>query len=112
MADELKQTADGGWELVSDNNTEMWNPEEPGSELSLSGKLVNIRTEVGVNKSMIYEFENEKGEKKSVWGSTVLDGKMKEVELGTLCKIEFLGRKPNKSGSGKPYKNWEVYTKK
>lgn len=95
----------------SDLNAEMWDPELSGSK-ELAGKLCDIRDHVGANDSTVYTFEKADGSKISVWGSTVLDAKLKTVELGTTCKIVFLGRQERKDGKGKPYKNWEVYTRK
>ena len=102
----------GGWEKQESKFDDMWDPEAEGASRELTGKIIEVRSDVGANNSTVYTFEKENGERISTWGSTVLDGKLKTVELGTFCKIQFLGRIPNKSGKGKPYKNFGVFTKK
>lgn len=99
------------WNKVDVGFGETWDPEAEGAEKTLTGKYVELRSGVGPNDSNVYVFEKEGGSRVDVWGCTVLNGKFKTIELGTTCKLEFLGRVPNKSGSGKPYKNFEVYTK-
>ncbi len=81
-----------------------WIPEKEGDEIS--GKLVRIDQEVGENKSMVYSLETENAIR-GVWGSTVLDEKMKFFSVGAYVKIVFLGKK---EGSKKEnYKDYDCY---
>lgn len=95
------------WEKVEIGLNEMVDWE---TTKSVSGKLVDIQTEVGANNSNIYTLEQEDGSQISFWGSTVLDGRFKKVDLGTICKVEYTGMVESKNG--RSYKNYEVYTKR
>ena len=81
-----------------------WIPEKENDEIE--GKLLRIDEEVGENKSMLYTLETEDSAR-GVWGSTVLDEKMKIFEVGNYVKIVFLGRK--KGGKKDNYKDFDVY---
>lgn len=70
-----------------------------------TGKEENI----GENNSTVYNFETADGENVSVWGSTVLDTRLKNVKEGQEVKIKFLGEVPSPNRKGKTYKNFEVY---
>jgi len=77
---------------------------------SIEGKLVDVRSEIGENKSMMYDLQA--GEKLwSLWGSTVLDGKMHRVKKGDFVKIVFLGEKPSEKRKGRMYKDFQVFVK-
>jgi hypothetical protein len=58
---------------------------------------------------MLYNFKSvEDGQPVAVWGSTVLDQKMKYIEPGLRVKIAYLGKK--KSPKGNTYKDFAVGT--
>lgn len=97
------------WQKVSSDYNDMWDPESSLGITEISGKLVDIRENVGANNSNIYTLEQENGEKISFWGNTVLDGKFKTIELGTFCKVEFLGRVKGKNN--RDYKSFDVFTR-
>lgn len=77
------------------------------------GKLVRIESGVGSNESMLYTFEvptaDGKTELKAVWGSTVLDTRLKNVKIGEIVKIEFLGKEKSKDRKGATYNNFDVF---
>jgi hypothetical protein len=100
-----------GFEKIDIGLSDTWDPEAADAEKEITGKLIEIRDGVGPNNSMMYQFEMEDGSKKLVWGCSVLNSKLKNVELGNTCKLIFLGRQQNKSNTGKPYKNFDVYVK-
>lgn len=80
-----------------------WKPENKDDEIS--GKLVRVDEKVGENESMLYQLETENAIR-GVWGSAVLDQKMKFFEIGDYVKIIFLGKKEgNKKES---YKDFDV----
>jgi len=81
-----------------------WIPENKDD--AIEGKLLRIDSEVGENKSMFYILETEKSIR-GVWGSTVLDEKMKLFEVGNHVKIVFLGMKEGKRKS--EYKDFDVF---
>lgn len=81
-----------------------WIPENKDDEIS--GKLIRIDEKVGENESMMYTIETEESVR-GIWGSTVLDEKMKIFQVGDYVKIVFLGRKEgNKKES---YKDWDCF---
>jgi hypothetical protein len=71
-------------------------------EKELEGVLTAIQTDVGPNASTLYEFEKKNGENTAVWGSTVLDSRMKNVKIGEEVKIVYAGlAKESKKGQNK-----------
>lgn len=91
---------------------------EEGSALSfpddltqIKGKLIETRRNVGANNATIYAIQTIEGFKE-VWGSTVLDSKMRHAEEGSEIIIEFTGMKPSEKRKGKEYKDFEVWVKK
>ena len=81
-----------------------WIPEKEGDEIE--GKLIRIEENVGTNESMQYTLETEDSIR-GVWGSTVLDEKLKIFEVGDDVKIVFLGKK--KGSKVAEYKDFDVY---
>jgi len=82
----------------------LWIPEKKDEEIS--GRLAKVDVGVGENKSMLYTIETEDAVR-GVWGSTVLDGKMRFFEVGDYVKIVFLGKK--EGGKKESYKDFEVF---
>ena len=82
---------------------EAWNFEE---NESFEGTFIGREENVGPNNSMMYEFKSLDGKNVSVWGSTVLDTKMKHIEPGQRVKIAYLGKV--KSPKGNTYKDFAV----
>lgn len=74
----------------------------------IKGVYVSKRESVGPNDSMMYIIELGGGVKESVWGSTVLDDRMANVQIGDEVIIEFSGRQKPKNG-GKAYKVFKVF---
>jgi hypothetical protein len=78
-------------------------------EKELEGVVTGIQTDVGPNSSTLYEIEKRGGENIAVWGSTVLDSRMKNVKIGEEVKIVFTGlAKEAKRGQNRA-KIFEVY---
>jgi len=85
-----------------DVEAQFWNPENEND--AVSGFYISNQSEVGTNKSMVYNLEQPNGKIISVWGSTVLDNKMKLVKIGDDLKIVFLGEKKGKDRAYKDFK--------
>lgn len=66
----------------------VWNYEK--TDDNVIGVLINIKEEVGVNKSKMYvlEYENKCF---NVWGTVVLDNLMSHIKVGDLIKIIYKG---------------------
>jgi len=72
----------------------------------VEGELVDVRKDIGKNKSMMYDLQI--GTRVvSVWGSTVLDGRMRRVKKGDFVRIVFKGIVPETSDH-REYKNFDV----
>lgn len=84
-----------------------WKPEQDGD--TITGVLIKKEREVGVNKSNLYHIETKEGQT-SVWGSTVLDGRMEYVGEGTVVRITYKGTQENKRGQ--PTKIFKVERQK
>ncbi len=92
-----------GWNKVSAENGEVWDRQK-----SIEGKYIKAESNVGPNKSNLYTLKTKDGPV-GVWGSTVLDSKFEEIEVGSLVKIEPLGLKEGKTG--KQYQDYDVFWK-
>jgi len=88
------------WTTAGENN-EMWN-----GEGSVQGIYVSKKEDVGQNKSNIYNIRKADKALVGIWGSTVLDGRFSEIEIGSEVKVTALGEKESKTG--KTYKDYTV----
>jgi len=89
---------------------EYWKHENPDDEII--GTLIKIETEKGTYKSTIYHLDVDKKGMIVVFGSTVLDDRMRFVNLNDKIKIIYKGTVQGESSSHKPYKDYEVYVDK
>ena len=79
---------------------------DKGQLTFIEGVLTGIQEDVGANHSMLYELTLESGETQNVWGSTTIDQRIRQADLGNFCSIKFVGMEKGKSG--RTYKNIEV----
>jgi len=86
-------------------NPNAWIYEKDGD--SIEGVLINVESDVGVNKSMIYSLETSPGVFVSVWGSVILDQRMTLVKVGQKVRITFKGLSEKKAGKN-PAKIFKV----
>lgn len=75
---------------------------------SIEGELVGVESEVGPNDSHMYSIKTKEGII-SVWGSTVLDTRLKNISIGEEVKIEYQGQVDSEKTKGRRYHNYEVY---
>ena len=80
-------------------NPEIWMYENDGE--FIEGILVLKQVDVGDNKSMMYSIETPEGVK-NVWGSAILDSRMKLVKEGSKVKITYKGLGEAKGGHNPP----------
>jgi len=81
-------------------NPEIWSYEKDGD--FIEGVLVLKEPDVGENKSWMYSIETSEGEVKNVWGSAILDSRMKLVKVGNKIKITYKGLGEGKAGRSPP----------
>jgi len=74
----------------------VWKPEKDGD--AIEGILLSIEQDRGDFKSKLYHIETKDQQQFSVWGSAVLDDRMKYCSVGDNIKIEFKGMEKNKKG--------------
>ena len=67
-----------------------------------------MKTNIGQNDSTIYELQLADGRLVSFWGSSLLDGKFAQIEIGMEVRITFLGVAQPKSAAGRQYRNFKV----
>lgn len=86
--------------MYKEINPELWAYEKDGD--SIEGVLVAKESEVGENKSWMYNIETSEGQVKNVWGSAVLDSRMKFIKIGDKIKITYKGLGESKAGRNAP----------
>ena len=103
------------WVKIEETNA-TWNGKDEDGVWKLKdgdeivGKYVSKKENLGQrNNSTLYQIETEDGEL-SVWGSTVLDTRLKNVKEGHGVKIIYKGMKKTKDGKTK-YHDYDVYHK-
>lgn len=74
----------------------------------VQGIYKNMKTNVGQNSSTIYELELADGQLVSFWGSSLLDGKFAQIEVGMEVRVTYLGVAQPKTAKGRPYRNFRV----
>lgn len=95
------------WKKIErQQQSDMWDWEKDGSELE--GELIEVQDGVGPNNSVIYRMKAIDGAEISFWGNTVLDNRLKDMEVGTKIKIEYLGIATSPK-TGRKYKDFSVY---
>ena len=85
---------------------DVWEFEEEGT---LVGVFVGKEEGVGENESILYEFELKDGSRVNVWGSTVLDTRLKNIVVGEEVKIVYMGMEKSKKRKNAEYKNFDVF---
>jgi hypothetical protein len=95
------------WKKVELGNSWDYKAAKKGDEVI--GVFLNKEENVGENNSNVYNLESATGELISVWGSTVLDIRLKNVKLGEEVKIVYLGQLESEKRKGKFYHNFDVY---
>ncbi len=74
---------------------DFWKPE--AAEDSIEGIYIACDEKVGTNNSNVYILEND-GKQIKVWGSTIIDDRMRLISPGDKVKIIFKGETKNKKG--------------
>ena len=97
-----------------------WNPNPKNSEDKsiyignvLTGYYLSKKENIGQNNSNIYEFEvidpaERAGSQVSIWGSQLLDGRFKDIPLGCMVRVTFLGNRQPSTPKGRAYQDFKV----
>jgi len=104
----IKETKkEENWEEVNPTDwPESWDYE---TDKELVGTLVNIKADVGDNNSMLYTIEKEDGTKLTIWGTTVLDSRLKDLPIGEKVKIIYDGVSTKSKPGRNPTKLFRVF---
>lgn len=86
-------------------NPDVWTYEKDGD--AIEGVLVEVENDVGSNKSMLYSLEVSPGVFKSIWGSVILDQRMRFVKVGQKVRVTYKGLSEKKAGKN-PAKIFKV----
>ena len=76
------------------------------SDEKLEAIFIEVKHDIGKHKANVYTFEKKSGDRVCVWGSTVLDDRLKNLVKGEEVVIEYLGDKPTDKGN--PYHDFRV----
>lgn len=79
---------------------QVWKPENEGD--FVEGFLVDVKSDIGPNKSKLYTIEKPDNKFESVWGSKVLDERMSLISIGQKVRITYNGLGEAKSGANPP----------
>lgn len=103
------------WKKIEQDQVPVWNDKDDEGKFVLKendelvGKFNEVKTDLGPNKATLYFFKKEDGSEVSVWGSTVLNMRFKNLKIGEDVKVIYLGEVANKIKGRAPYRNYEVY---
>jgi hypothetical protein len=75
-------------------NPQTWKPMKESD--SVEGIYTDKRESVGANHSNCYYLEKD-GQQVMIWGSTIIDDRMKFVKIGDYVKITYKGTTLNKN---------------
>ncbi len=95
------------WEKLEDTMNPTWNDKDIKDGATVIGILKDVKHNVGPNESTIYDLETKEGVV-GVWGSTILDTRLKNTSVGDEIKIVYNGYKKSEK-TGRDYKDYTVY---
>ena len=81
-------------------NPDVWKPEKDGD--FVEGVLIAVEKDVGENKSFLYTIEQSPSNYINIWGSTILDPRMRLALIGDKIRITFKGLGEKKGGKQAP----------
>lgn len=104
------------WIKIDPSSSTIWNKKEEDGTFSLDegdmlvGAFLGVREHVGPNDANLYEFEKLDKSTISVWGSSILDARFKNLKVGEEVKVVYLGKLKSEK-TGRQYHNYEVFHK-
>lgn len=96
-----------GWEEITQGETiPTWDYK---TDKVLEGTYKGMKTNIGPNKSNIYQVEGKKG-LVGIWGTSVLDTQFAQIPLDNEVKLEYLGKQKNPK-TNREYHAFKIYTR-
>ena len=77
----------------------------------MKGVYVDKEEHVGDNNSNMYYFDTDNLGTVGVWGSAIIDARMRTASFGDTIVIIYLGKKKSEKVKGREYKDFEVHKK-
>ena len=90
-----------------------WNTKDDDGNFTLkmgdaiTGIYKGKEENVGPNNSVLYTINTKDGER-AVWGSTIIDSRLKNIEEGMEVRIVYKGEEQSEK-TKRTYRNYEVY---
>lgn len=75
------------------------------------GTFIETEEGIGANNSKMHFFNDDKGETVGVWGTAILDARLRTCKPGDTVVIIFEGRKKSEKVKGREYKDFTVHKK-
>jgi len=101
----IKDLEKDGFSEVGATTSEAWDFEK---NPEFNGVFIEKQTNVGKNNSSLYVFEADNNQRYGVWGSSVLDTRLKNLVPGEEVFIFYLGKEQSEK-TGRTYKNFKVF---
>lgn len=98
--------AENDWKDAGAGN--VWDFKSEGDGAVFQGIYMSREENVGENNSNLYTFKDNKGELVSIWGTSLLDIRFKNLQFGEEVKITYKGEMPSEKRKGKTYHLFEV----
>lgn len=104
------------WTKIEPEMTPIWNSKDENDNFNLKdgdeieGVYKEKKENIGPNDSTIYTIKTEKGDI-GVWGSTILDVRLNNIEEGQMVKIVYKGLAESEKNKGRKYRDYDVYKK-
>jgi len=100
------------WKKIEGDGVELFNfveqYEKTKKDVEFVGTYKRMETGIGDNDSSMYYFVDENRKLVKLWGTSVLDIRFKNLEIGELVKVVYSGLVKSSKG-GRSYHNFEVY---
>jgi len=104
---QIEELEKQGYTEVGASTNETW---DFSKDAVFEGVFVEIREGVGQNNSNLYVFEGKDNKRYGVWGSAVLDSRLKNLVVGEETVIIYKGMAKS-TKTDRTYKNYLVYHK-
>jgi len=104
---QIKELEKQGFTEMGVSTSEVWDFDK---NATFKGVFVETRQGVGQNNSNLYVFEGEDNARYGIWGSSVLDTRLKNLTVGDETVIVYIGKETSEK-TGRTYKNFKVFHK-
>lgn len=93
------------WQKVEMESGDVWDFQ---NDKEIEGVLISKEENVGPNESWMYRIQKADGTELGVWGNTVLDGRLKKIEVGEEIRLVYLGKLKSPK-TNREYHSFDVF---